>query len=32
MKCFYFSEIVFIDFTLQEIKQCMVFLGHPVDR
>ena len=29
---FYFSEIAFIDFTLREIKQCIVFfLGQPVD-
>ena len=27
---FYFSEIAFIDFTSHEIKQCIVFLGHPV--
>ena len=27
---FYFIEIAFIGFTLQEIKQCIVFLGHPV--
>ena len=27
---FYFSEIAFIDFTLHEIKQCIVFLGNPV--
>ena len=27
---FYFIEIAFIGFTLHEIKQCIVFLGHPV--
>ena len=27
---FYFSEIAFIDFTLHEIKQCIVFFGTPV--
>ena len=27
---FYFSEIAFIYFMLHEIKQCIVFLGHPV--
>ena len=26
---FYFIEIAFIDFTLQEIKQCIVFFGTP---
>ena len=26
---FYFSEIAFIDFTLHEIKQCIVFFGTP---
>ena len=29
MKFFYFSEIAFIDFTLREIKQCIVFFGTP---
>ena len=28
---FYFSEIVFIDFTLPEIKQCIVFFGTPAE-
>ena len=28
----YFSEIAFIDLKLPEIKQCIVFLGYPVDR
>ena len=28
---FYFIEIAFIDFTLHEIKQCIVFLGQPVE-
>ena len=27
---FYFIEIAFIGFTSDEIKQCIVFLGHPV--
>ena len=27
---FYFIQIAFISFTLQEIKQCIVFFGHPV--
>ena len=27
---FYFIEIAFIGFTLHEVKQCIVFLGHPV--
>ena len=27
---FYFSEIASIDFMSHEIKQCIVFLGHPV--
>ena len=27
---FYFSEIAFIGFTLHEIKEGIVFLGHPV--
>ena len=27
---FYFIEIAFIGFKLDEIKQCIVFLGHPV--
>ena len=26
---YYFIEIAFIDFTLHEIKQCIVFLGTP---
>ena len=26
---FYFSDIAFIDFTLHEIKQCIVFFGTP---
>ena len=26
---FYFIEIAFIGFTLQEIKQCIVFFGTP---
>ena len=26
---FYFIEITFIDFTLDEIKQCIVFFGTP---
>ena len=26
---FYFSEIAFTDFTLYEIKQCIVFFGTP---
>ena len=26
---FYFSETAFIDFTLHEIKQCIVFFGTP---
>ena len=26
---FYFIEIAFIGFTLDEIKQCIVFLGTP---
>ena len=30
MESFYFREIAFIDFTLTEIKQCTVFLVHPV--
>ena len=29
---FYFIEIAFIGFTLDEIKQCIVFLGHPVEQ
>ena len=26
---FYFSEMAFIEFTLHEIKQCIVFFGTP---
>ena len=29
---FCFSETAFIDFTLHEIKHCIVFLGQPVER
>ena len=29
---FYFSEIAFIEFTLLEIKQCIVFFGTPGTR
>ena len=27
---FYFTQIAFTNFTLHEIKQCIVFLGHPL--